>query len=360
MAEYNLFTLNSGYELHNSVQSESPYSVELSSSFPDLTTVAFSASYENAMISTDPVAHDFSYTYEMSFLSGTAAISYEMPYQINRSRSVENSFRLRFKLKNDFTVFEFSTPFIFNRVLVENTYSLQKNHYRLGLLRTKAYNFRSPSKITRIDDGSTSKVFLFKNRQALYRVGDTEFKLKSRYEYANVVSYDLKVPYAIRFTSGSLVSNEAWEKVGDSYNYSFNIDTVNMLSDDYKIIVDNGSRYLKFITMMTVGQSSPTGSVSVQVIPEGGTSIKIQDVDMDASLSVSVVESDLKQLPTKWKSMIPRYEIDKENEETDLTVLDSPVMRVQLLLPDPCCLGKKVSVDSLGNACFIPIQKFRG
>lgn len=358
MAEYNLFTLSSDYELHNSVQSESPYSVELSSSFLGLTTAAFGASYENRMVNTEPAVHDFSYPYELSFPGGTTTVSYEMPYQISRSNSVEISFGMRFKLKNDFTVFEFSTPFISNRVLVENVYRLQKNHYRLGLLKAKAYNFRSPSKLTRVEDGSSSKIFLFKNKQDLYTETDTTFRLKSRYEHAIVQSYGFDIPSAIRFTSGTLVSNENWEQVDGAYNYSFSLDTSNLSDVNYNIVVDNGNRYLKFITPVVIGQDTSGGPVTMTLVSDA-TVVKVEDIDMDSSLSVSVVDSNLEQVPTKWRSMIPRHEIDQENAVVNLTVLDSPVMRVQLLLPDPCCLSKKLSVNSLGNACFIPTQKFK-
>jgi hypothetical protein len=113
---------------------------------------------------------------------------------------------------------------------------------------------------------------------------------------------------------------------------------------------------LKYRTRFVKGIDAAGGPVTA-TFSEGSVAISITDIDTEASLSLSVVREDMSQLDAKWKTLIPMSEINSDFGYSAIMELDSPVLRVQLVLPDPCCLSKKITMDSFGNICFVPEQK---
>jgi hypothetical protein len=79
--------------------------------------------------------------------------------------------------------------------------------------------------------------------------------------------------------------------------------------------------------------------------------ITIRDISTESSISVELLHSDLSRLDTTWQSYIPPQE--EVGYEPSVMVLQSPSMRFQIRLPDPCCFNNKIKLDG-ASLCRVP------
>jgi len=82
--------------------------------------------------------------------------------------------------------------------------------------------------------------------------------------------------------------------------------------------------------------------------------LNVDGIDLDSSLSFAILNQDYGSLGVRYRSMLPRQELEEVGYDPELLVMSGNIMRAKIKVPNLCCFGKKLSLDDFESICSVP------
>ena len=196
-------------------------------------------------------------------LTGISASSFDLRYLSDFISPVEYRFSSKYRIKLDDTEFNFNFPYVLNKETrsVSSTFRLS---YSLPLIDTTEHTFKSRYKLYIADAKKRAKSFVLKYKVSKSRQTFSNFQTSYKLEYSNIFERNFNFPYSARLIPVEIQTSSNFLDNGDgTYNYVTDIDMSNQRVGNYNIVVDNGSRYLKYLVNTNCGQHIAEGPITV-------------------------------------------------------------------------------------------------
>jgi hypothetical protein len=248
------------------------------------------------------VEHDFHLNYQLEQTSSvvgsatpfevnmlTASInmttnSFSLRWRTNGLRTDISNFRFGYQLKLDKTVYQFNLRYRSNREMIQVIYGMFKNTYSINLVRVNANTFTFRSRVDRIGTIRDVKTFNLRYKTTKGKVVVKEYDMPYIIEHANTFVKEFNIQYRVR-----LVPNELDTILAiDQGSLNLDIDVSQLVPASYKIIIDNGNRYLDYRVTTSFGQNITGEPINVEyaytkIIPPyvpSGTEIEFLNQDV--------------------------------------------------------------------------------
>lgn len=271
--------------------------------------------------------------------------NFNLPYRYQKYIPVSSSFNLRYSILLDDSNKIFQLRYRSNTDTTSTSYNFLAR-YQFGLVGNRNLNFRLAYALDTIFVDRRNKNFNL--RYKVEKVRDLRNRLfQAKYEVTRFIpdTSSFTLPYISRKYFVNLTNALELESVDGIYSATANIDT-SYLADTTLIIVDNGSKYNKYIVETDGITNQDDGRIRL-TYTSGNLEILIRNLEKEAQLNITLTDENLVELAAVFGSIItPMY-------DAKMFVQSTNYIKIGVAQPDECCINKKINLDD-ETVCSLP------